>query len=72
MEGDQRWQQYVRERLEPRNAQENVYAWKCGRPTVHEPGACAGGGMGGSQHRDPALLSLPSSTQSRPAVPHLF
>ncbi|PSC73252.1 serine threonine-phosphatase 6 regulatory subunit 3-like isoform X1 [Micractinium conductrix] len=37
MEGDQRWQQYVRERLEPRNAQENVYAWKCGRPTVHEP-----------------------------------
>ncbi|KAI3432394.1 hypothetical protein D9Q98_003950 [Chlorella vulgaris] len=37
MEGDPGWQAYVKERLEPRNAQENVFAWKCGRPTVHEP-----------------------------------
>lgn len=39
MEGDERWQAYVRERLEPRNAEESVFAWKCGRPTVHEPEA---------------------------------
>lgn len=38
MEGDQRWQAYVRGELEPRNAEENVFSWKCGRPTVHEPG----------------------------------
>lgn len=38
MDADPRWQQYVKERLEPRNAEENVFAWKCGRPTVHEPG----------------------------------
>lgn len=38
MESDSRWQAYVKEQLEPRNAQENVFNWKCGRPTVHEPG----------------------------------
>ena len=37
MEADPQWQQYVKERLEPRNALESVFAWKCGRPTVHEP-----------------------------------
>ena len=37
MEADPQWQQYVNERLEPRNALESVFAWKCGRPTVHEP-----------------------------------
>lgn len=50
MDDDARWQAYVRERLEPRNAQESVYAWKCGRPAVHEPGArrlrSGGGSMG--------------------------
>lgn len=38
MDAEERWQQFVKERLEPRNAEENVFAWKCGRPTVHEPG----------------------------------
>lgn len=38
MEGNLRWQKYLREELEPRNAEENVFNWKCGRPTVHEPG----------------------------------
>ncbi|KAL4434788.1 hypothetical protein ABPG77_005315 [Micractinium sp. CCAP 211/92] len=37
MDAEERWQQFVKERLEPRNAEENVFAWKCGRPTVHEP-----------------------------------
>lgn len=37
MEGNLRWQAYLREELEPRNAEENVFNWKCGRPTVHEP-----------------------------------
>ncbi|KAL4423891.1 hypothetical protein ABPG75_001192 [Micractinium tetrahymenae] len=37
MDADGHWQQYVKERLDPRNAEENVYAWKCGRPTMHEP-----------------------------------
>lgn len=37
MDTEERWQQFVKERLEPRNAEENVFAWKCGRPTVHEP-----------------------------------
>lgn len=41
LDAEPRWQQYVKERLEPRNAQENVFAWKCGRPTVHEPGGQA-------------------------------
>lgn len=65
MEGDARWQAYVRETLEPRNAEESVFAWKCGRPTVHEQGACAaaagwrvGGPRGGLASLVLALASL--------------
>ncbi|KAI7837910.1 hypothetical protein COHA_008291 [Chlorella ohadii] len=45
MESDSRWQAYVKEQLEPRNAEENVFNWKCGRPTVHEPVVDAEGDM---------------------------
>ncbi|KFM28361.1 Serine/threonine-protein phosphatase 6 regulatory subunit 2 [Auxenochlorella protothecoides] len=29
------WEAFVRDQLEPRNALESVFAWQCGRPTMH-------------------------------------
>jgi hypothetical protein len=46
------WQTFVRERLEPRNKLESVFAWQCGRPPTHggemmdaDVGLFAGGGI---------------------------
>jgi hypothetical protein len=62
MEADPQWQQYVKERLEPRNALESVFAWKCGRPTVHEPS---------EPPRLPALPALPARPDCPPCPPAL-
>jgi len=33
--GHDAWETYVRDRLEPRNKLESVFAWQCGRPSTH-------------------------------------